>query len=300
MTGDPLPAQLQQLPHARLGVLSADTLAAIATYVRNLYLNLIILALILASFLMVPRIVGSSSRYISGWIYPWSDMPNSFVLYGVALLLFSAPIIGANLGYQPPHDRTPFPWFTTRTAIVCLFWLPGFAGAYIVAYWFNVQTGLLDHPAASWMIAGSTIYFMMWLSGAMGYGMGRFRSPHGRDPGAKRNLVPLLVTALIAGAVGGLLFFGFVHLLETIKGYLGNRSAAWLAAGFGTIVVLKLMSLVVALHVGLMGRRFSDGVREWWSRLGGLAIAFGLGWFALFTISIFAVPTITYLATPRV
>ncbi len=61
-------------------------------------------------------------------------------------------------------------------------------------------------------------------------------------------------------------------------------------------MVLKLLSLVVALHVGLMGRRFSDGVREWWSRLGGLAIAFGIGWLALFLISIFAVPVFNYLS----
>lgn len=283
----------------RLGLLSADTLAAIATYLRNLYLNLLILTLILAAALMVPRIVGAFSPYIKGWTFPWSDMPNSFVLYGAVLLLFSPAIVGANLGYQPPRDRTPFPWFTTQTAIVCLFWLPGFVGAYIVAYWFNVQCGLLDYPVTWWMIAGATLYFMMWVVGAMGYLMGRLRSLRHRNPAAKRNLVPLLVTALVAGAAGGLLFLGFVHLLEPVKAYFRDRSAAWLAAGFGTVVVLKLMSLVVALHVGLMGRRFSDGVREWWSRLGGLALAFGIGWLALFTISIFAVPVITYLGSAQ-
>ena len=57
--GDPLPAQLQQLPHAAPGRLSADTLAAMATYLRNLYLNLTILTLFLVALLMVPRIVGS-------------------------------------------------------------------------------------------------------------------------------------------------------------------------------------------------------------------------------------------------
>jgi hypothetical protein len=53
--------------------------------------------------------------------------------------------------------------------------------------------------------------------------------------------------------------------------------------------VLKAYSLTVVAHIGLMGRDFSHESREWWARLGGWLLLFGLSWAAVFSI-VFVAP----------
>lgn len=45
--------------------------------------------------------------------------------------------------------------------------------------------------------------------------------------------------------------------------------------------MLKVFTLVVTLHIGLLGRQLSNDMREWLSRLGGWLIAAALGWLLL-------------------
>ncbi|MET0917391.1 MAG: hypothetical protein ABWY07_03070, partial [Burkholderiales bacterium] len=104
---------------------------------------------------------------------------------------------------------------------------------------------------------------------------------------------PLLVWALIAGAVGGLIMFGFTHLLDALTPADDPRVGKWFAAGVGAVVIVQAVSLIVALHVGLMGRRYTEQAREWWSRLGGTAISYAIAWITVFVIGIYAPPLVS-------
>jgi hypothetical protein len=58
---------------------------------------------------------------------------------------------------------------------------------------------------------------------------------------------------------------------------------------------MKLLAIALTLHVGLAGRLYSEDVREWWSRLGGSALAVGIAWLLLFLISVYVVPLMVSL-----
>ena len=51
----------------RASFFSADTLTAVATYLRNLYLNLVLLLLVLSGVLLLPRLLVWFARWLTGW-----------------------------------------------------------------------------------------------------------------------------------------------------------------------------------------------------------------------------------------
>jgi hypothetical protein len=55
----------------------------------------------------------------------------------------------------------------------------------------------------------------------------------------------------------------------------------------GVTVVLGIITLSAVLDLGLMSRMVSEEVREWWSRMGGWLLIFGLAWSAVCAISLF-------------
>ena len=228
----------------RMGVLSLDTLAAVATYLRNLYLNLLILVLVLAAVLMIPRIFvlllpgvaegGSLSvgqlRFLS-----WT---------GLGLLLFSAPIVGANLAYRRSLTEPSIPWFAKKVWISVLFWLPAVLGAYLIGYWFTVATDLRCLQWFEWMAWGAGLYLAAAGIGVLGYWYVKVHYPADRpleEYPDQFGPLPLLIWALIAGAVGGLIMLGFMHLLDAITAE-DARVARWFAVGVGAIVIVQATS----------------------------------------------------------
>ncbi len=90
--------------------------------------------------------------------------------------------------------------------------------------------------------------------------------------------------ALLAGALGGLLFAAFAEVTQFIRQVGRGYSGSWIASALATALLLKFYSLTVVGHIGLMGRHFSHESREWWSRLGGWVLLVSLVWGALFSI----------------
>lgn len=50
---------------------------------------------------------------------------------------------------------------------------------------------------------------------------------------------------------------------------------------------MLVFTLTASIHIGLMGRDFADHWREWWARLGGWLMLYGLGWAGLFSLALF-------------
>lgn len=290
----------------RLGLLSADTLSAVATYLRNLYLNLSILILFLVVLLLLPRVlVALISTPSSAEV---ATLPERLVWLGLALLVVpTSAIVGANLAYRTPAPGTDPPWYARTGAILSLFWVPGGVGAYLLSYWFSIQPQPdLGLNSAWWSLVGAMLALVAWSVGGAAYlvasaGADRWQV-HGairtaRDARSPWRFVSILGAALAAGAVGGVLFYWFTELLGQIWNIpqYGPDLARWLAVGLGTVVVMKLLAIALTLHVGLAGRQYSEDVREWWSRLGGSALAVAAAWLLLFLISVYVVPPMVSL-----
>ena len=286
----------------RLGLFSADMLSAVATYLRNLYLNLSILILILIAVLLVPRILVASTRFLSEAGTPIALLGVPFIWWGLVLMFVpTSLIVGANLAYRTPAPGAQPPWYAQTPTILGLFWAPGGLGAYLVSYWFSLQRlPGLGHPSTWWTAVGGALALAGWLFGALGYVLAAapWLGTAATRPSSRHRerITYSLLAALVAGALGGVLFYWFTELLAWIQTDYGHEIGEWFAVGLGTIAVMKLLAVVVALHVGLVGRSYSEDVREWWSRLGGSAIAFGTGWVTLFLIAVYVVPPIAAIA----
>lgn len=55
----------------------------------------------------------------------------------------------------------------------------------------------------------------------------------------------------------------------------------WLAFSTAPALVLYAFAGAVVILIGMMGRGSNEGIREWWSRLGGWFAIYGLGWMAV-------------------
>lgn len=103
------------------------------------------------------------------------------------------------------------------------------------------------------------------------------------------NWFMVILCAAAAGAVGGLLLGGLTAGFWALGQQVGGTDKAlWLVVSVGTILVIWVFKLTVALHIGLAGRTFSTQSQEWWGRLGGILFIYTLLWLVLFGTAVLA------------
>jgi hypothetical protein len=268
----------------KAGLLSADTLTAIATYVRNLYLNLTLLLLYLGAVLLLPRLLVWLARWLTGWEGAHAQVdPRLLPLFGggIACIAVAMVFIGLNLGNRAGFENQP-PFYTRQGWVLALVVVPALLSAWLIGYGFYAGAQQLSNiTVAGWVLWGMLVYVPPWLAG---WALARLFGSSNPDE-EKFGLARLLwmgLFALLAGALGGLLAGGFAKLSEVIKGF--GYSGSWIASALSTALLLNFYALTVICHIGLMGRYFSHDSREWWSRLGGWVFMFALVWGTVFSI----------------
>ena len=264
---------------------SADTLTAVATYLRNLYLNLLLLILALGGLLLLPRLLVWGVRWIVGWEGDHSGFDGSvWPLFGggIACIFIAMVFIGLNLGGRAAFKDRPF--YSRQGGVLTLVVLPAMLSAWLIAYGFYVaadQINTISLPA--WIMWGMLIYVPPWL---IGWALGRFITRHnpGRPDISPRKALEMASYALLAGALGGALLALFAEITQSVPRDKDGYSGSWIASALATALLMKFYSLAVVGHIGLMGRYFSHDSREWWARLGGWVLLASLVWATLFTI----------------
>jgi hypothetical protein len=264
---------------------SADTLTAVATYLRNLYLNLTLLILALGSVLLMPRLLVWFARWLTGWegVDPAAHARLAPLFgSGIACIFVAMIFVGLNLGTRGAFKSRPF--YTRQSGVLVLVVLPALLSAWFIAYGFFAGATRLDAiPLDGWVLWGMLIYVPPWLAG---WSLGRFLGRHapGQPEFTLVHVIEMAGYALLAGALGGLLLALFAEVAEFIRHIGQGYSGSWIASALATALLLKFYSLTVIGHIGLMGRYFSHDSREWWSRLGGWILLVSLVWAALFSI----------------
>jgi len=264
---------------------SADTLTAVATYLRNLYLNLVLLLLALGSLLLLPRLLVWFARWLVGWegIHPEAHASLMPLFGGGVICIFIAMIfIGMNLGSRGAFDTRPF--YSRQSGVLLLVVLPALLSAWLIAYGFYVAAARIGTISMlAWMLWGMLVYVPPWL---VGWSLGRFlgRNSRSQPQFSPARIAEMVAYAMLAGALGGLLLAAFAEVTQFIPRGENGYSGSWIASALSTALLLKFYSLTVVGHIGLMGRNFSHESREWWSRLGGWVLLASLVWAGLFTI----------------
>lgn len=274
----------------RPGYFSGDSWATIAIYLRNLWLNLILIVACLGFALLLPRLLVHALDWVpSAWFGP----------LGMGMILAAIAAIVANL--DGAGER--WNWLRSQPGVLATVVLPGLLASLLLAHALIVDfpgaarvrelagaVGLVGADPmhmASWIAAGAIVYTLPWLAGAIA----AWAVPD--PPGTVRFRWDTVVAfAPFAGAlIGGLAYLYSEAARQTVLAHW--EAAPWLVTAFGTPVLLAIICVALVLHIGLVSRGFSEDVREWWGRLGGWATMSMLAWAIGFAVVIYA-PALVY------
>ena len=294
----------------RRGLLSADFWAFVASYLRNMLLNQLILVLSLLALLLAPRMIvwvlHSFENIEESLRGRYSDLFQQFaeaqyfaLALGLLLGLIGILFMGTNMvsvdeqeaGVQPEQR---WAWIAHPGCVQGLIVVPLFLSAALVSYGLGQllqQLHLLEHPVSRMPLLGFFFYFGLWafaLSIREGtHWLNRARQAGTSAPQRGPRTWHVLWTAAVAGAIAGYLFLPSARILIPEGKELGVTASKWQILTFGTPALVGVMLLAGVLHIGLMGRGMSDAHREWWARLGGWLVIYSVGWLALFVIAIY-------------
>ena len=248
---EPEPAPVRHLRrfsnylNPQLGALSADTWTLVATVVRNIVLNWLVLLPLLAALLVLPRVF-----YATVEQYPW--IPFGYVLYPAAALLV------AGVAYMvidlPSAGNARLP--QTR------FLLFGLAPLLLSAVGFSLYWAWLgdlqSEPGPVSCVAYGIGIMALGVAAGLPFAVWKHRAIHAAW------VWKGLIFSIVTGAVGGLFAFWMTwRFTDPATGDLYNdRLYTWLSVP----ALLGVFALAQGLLVALTSTITKDEDREWWAR----------------------------------
>jgi hypothetical protein len=249
----------------RLGVTSADTWALIATYLRNVLLNWVVLLPLIGSVLLVPvlflkllPVLGSHKVAPELWFWGATDMLAAVCFAFLCVALPATEI--AN-----PKQNT-----------FLRFWLlPAFLASLFLSLYVRVEQHvfykIIEHPLLwSLPVLGALVFVLVYAQ---------------RSRGAidwKWALLAFLVL-LVVSVLSGAAVMEIVDLLPE-KWDVGSEQ---LYTVFAVPAVLLLGFAAMALLVGLSSKLTEDEDREWLARAGGWLLVIACAWLLLAAIGVY-------------
>lgn len=300
--GQPEPRPLRHLREysnylvPRLGIFSADTWAVVATYIRNLLLNWLVLVPLIAFALGVSR--GHEALLLHSKVFAahWQVTLAAAVVFAV--------IAGLYLGAQRPVTNREVQRATVAGGdggfvLLCL--LPSFVFAIIVTtLWAAVEQNkemALPQAALYATVACTGLAVFAWLIYAV-------RSRRKLRTTFKNLLLELITCIISAAAVGALLAWLATWLFPKPVAQLPPQFPDLFAPSpldvlfavppmtelyvvFAVPLVLLALCIQGVLFVGLASAFNEDYDREWWARGAGWFVFGALAWAAIAAISLF-------------
>jgi hypothetical protein len=260
----------------RLGLLGADTWAAIAIYLRNLLLNQAILITFLGGLLVTPWIVSATFKSLE---YGYYNGPKLLVFSALAAVFLIMAIAFGVLNTSTccggqPREYTKEKWVLLGVVV------PLFSGAVLLSY------ALWSYPA-EWtfsfsMLAGVIVYTTGHLAGWTAARIANSRQPSNAPDFSN------VIWALPAGLFSGYEVYGLSFIVYRWKSSPDPAMGVWHAVSWGTPLVVIAFLLAGTLHIGLAKFALRNEMQEWWARLGGWLMVWVICWSALFGLALFA------------
>ena len=298
----------------RLGFLSADSMTLVATWLRNVLLNLLVLLTFLAALFIFPRLL------LVPAIYSAESLRAELGMAAAWLAFFVVPL-GISLHFSSYFMQDAGPSVSamnTTGGVVLLVILPGALAALLGS--LNLFYAL--RPAASDVLGIVAAAALMMAAGGafwlvMNSGLPRIRSGIGlmkanqwraafagfvsatRQKGALTwsDYFVFPIAYFVALLAGFVLVMCLVTTEWTVTGSRDLALRVELAASalaFGAPALLGVFGIMGSVVVGMVGRNYQERTREWWSRLNAWFIFTGVGWFALVFLSFYAAPLLSW------
>lgn len=257
--------------------LSADTLTILSTWLRNTLLNLLILLTLLGAVLLTPRIATYTLLHLHHCA-PYMGGLGALLLWIGCYLIADRNL--ATFGSDRPRYKTTSQQPTrgdddpTVVKLILPFILLGaFLNAALL--WYSGPAGIhRGYGALAFAAIVAVGIAILWA---------RSTSWSGKRDGAPW---PIRLHAFVAVAGSTTLGWLLVYLLYPAIGTLGadTQRGVWLVAAGGAALMLAVISLVVMIFIGLLGKDMSDEQREWWGRMAAWLILTVGGWIAICAI----------------
>ena len=259
----------------RVGLLGADTWAAIALYLRNLLLNQTVLIAFLSGILVIPWIVSATFAYLEYGYYDGTKLL-VFSIVAAVLLIIAIAVGVLNTSTCGGGEQRKF---AQAKWVLVFVVVPLFAGAVLLSY------ALWSYPA-EWtlsfsMVAGVIVYTAGHLAG---WTVARIANPG--DP-QRAPAFSNVLWALPAGIFAGYEVYGLSFIVYRWKAAADATMGAWHAVSWGTPLIVLAFLLAGTLHIGLAKFALRNEIQEWWARLGGWLLLWALFWCALFSLALF-------------
>jgi hypothetical protein len=301
----------------KVGVFTADTWTVVATYTRNLLLNLVVLVLLLAVILLSPRLLLLYSRRFSG-----VEAPTLLVL-AVVFLGLAIFWIGLSLAQIFPQKARDWPWYAHQGWVQILVVAPLFVSAWFAALWLwfgkagalavgreegglslarwsgevvpgYAASGLAgpDLEVVAWAVFAAVLYGGLWVVTGLADTLIRKVKGLPRPPHGGRVWTAVILGAPVAGAVGGALLWVLTLISRSLEqvqaslGFEGHWNLLHINVWKAPAIVLVFV-LTAYVHTGLMGRAFPEALREWWSRLGSWMLIYAVTWLGFFALALY-------------
>jgi hypothetical protein len=108
-------------------------------------------------------------------------------------------------------------------------------------------------------------------------------------PKSKRLLaIPALLASLVGASLVGWGLGWAVGCLFQSQEFIKDARGPWHSLAVGPPLLLAIFSTVITVQIGLLGYRYPDERREWWSRLRAWTLIYSLVWLALFATVFYA------------
>jgi hypothetical protein len=251
----------------KIGAFSADTWTLAATYLRNLFLNWLVLVPLLAAVVVIPKLQVGLMPSMS------CPLPERFgylvLLAGFVFLVISLWYIGLNRPSSGNRQSGQGAFL-----VYCLAPLLVSTGC-ITIYYASLDNGPTALGPKYWplIIIGAGLNLIAWLLQLWA------RRPR-TDKGVREtpipdnaNLVWELIAILGTGALGGLLVWLTATHFPT--GWIRNPE---LYVCVSVPLLLGLLLVTETVFVGLVSASTTDEDREWWARSAGWVLIAATVW----------------------
>ena len=271
------------------GLFAVDTWTIGSTWLRNTFLNLLILTAFFGAVLMLPRIAAYilvRGLFWSRHFTPRAEPPAWIAFLAAAALMLGACWLigerdlsnfGPSLKLPPNRDNVQRGGDDIhvfgRLSIALL-------GAFcqIAFFWYALLAGF-----KSWEI-WALWAFVIAVACAI---LGKKSSSWGRSyTGTIKFALEALCVSTVTAFVGGAFALGVYSILKTFAA--DTESGLWYAIGLSFPLALATNGITVVMFLGLMGNILSDEQREWWGRMGALLGIAIVVWLVVFTVCLFA------------
>jgi hypothetical protein len=275
----------------RLGIFGADTWAGIATYLRNVMLNQLILIALLGTVVFLPWCVLATCHALS----PLVNRNFAAITLGViaGLLLIWAVSWASVQCTHSSYTKIPPPHHSDQRWVLLLAILPLFCSAILTMFslWLADSCYVANWHIYWWIAIGAAAYGLAHTVGVICRYFAirnlknyphRLSDPPLRLTSYQKWLIP--ISAAGAGAVAGL-FLKLLNKLFLYWKFCGHGFAH--AITWGPLLFVGMFLFIGALHIGLLKILIQNEEQEWWGRAGGLLLVISVAWTGLFALTIF-------------